>query len=505
MGWSDISPTADQRAAIGLGIKLIHDPWNFRRYILFGSQGGLVCDDITVDNPQWRTIKLSSATGVNWSQVISLTTTDGGFGVVSGYGGAWTTGVGWEDTDRSPGGGDNAYRRIVFIYKSFTETPVTSIDVLYDLTKGVDDIDEAAASLYTANITSTLTATNWSALSSGTNKHLTWSGAATIMTDIEMSIWSDRDVSSAAGFTGSVTVKQITIKGTGENPFGGSSSGGSADETFIADIQGSINAQGRFYWLSKRTVGGTDYVYCNRTSNYFSTVGSAQVATYVDGMNYGIQLSSYDANSLYVTAGDPGGADAAVYVSTNGGATFSSAGVSLTTAGGALSVPYNGVASGANTANAGSPPDFMAVTGQSTDTLFSAIDGSSTTVLTGTKNIPHFCLNGSTIGGLSINAMADDATLTTSDDGGLTWTPSGGTVPAGGSVHGINGLPNRTGAMLVFGDQTLAGSDDRGSTYTDFYTGNYATFAASAFSGGGTDLVWAQARLDAYYSTPVTT
>ncbi len=448
MGWTDISPTTDQRSAIGTGIKLIHDPWNFRRYILFGSQGGLMCDDITVSSPVWRSIKLSASTV---STHCSLT-------LILNVGTLTKTDCHYRFKSASSGGNqvldfENADTGVNFAFDVFDLHGVSFDSSAYYNGSGDPHNNVGIVSpLYR------------------------------LILELNGSTEFFVDADSAA---------DISV---------------STNDTFIADISGSINRQGQFYWLSKRTISGTDYVYLNRTSNYFQTVKSTQIAHYVTGMNYGINCSSYDANVLYVTAGDPGASDAKVYLSTNGGSSFSATSVTLTTTGGGISVPYNGVASGANTANAGSTPYYMCIKGQSGgNTKFHAIDASSTNVFTSNKNVPHFGLTGSTIGGLSINAMSDDAILRTSDDGGLTFSTASGTVPAGGTVHGINGMPTTPDAILAFGDQTLCGSDDRGATWGDFYGSNYDTFRSSAYGSGGTNIVWSQIRLDRLYDQSVTT
>lgn len=149
-----------------------------------------------------------NGSGTLTTHVEDFTINDQGWTVYPSYGGTYVAATGWKDTDRSPGAGDTAYRRIVFIQKALTGT-VVSVDVLYNLTKGIDEVDEAAGSIYANSVTIRAREVLWSSLVDGSNLHLTYHGSFN-MTDLEVSIWSDMSLSSASGFTGSVLIKKIT-------------------------------------------------------------------------------------------------------------------------------------------------------------------------------------------------------------------------------------------------------------------------------------------------------
>src|SRR5258708_35213506 len=74
--FTDISPTAGQIAGLGTVIKLIADPFDYRRLVLYGSQGGFVCDDGLVSSPVWRSVPFSA---IRTQQIFDFTASAYGF------------------------------------------------------------------------------------------------------------------------------------------------------------------------------------------------------------------------------------------------------------------------------------------------------------------------------------------------------------------------------------------------------------------------------------------
>src|SRR5262249_49603225 len=123
--------------------------------------------------------------------------------------------------------------------------------------------------------------------------------------------------------TGNYTLRKIVLNGTGRNPF-------------------AATTNNYFGWLSKRTISGADYVYCNYTNDFFSTVNSTQVAHFDSSLVYSIVLPPVKGSvpKVWVTAGSPG-TDAAVYESPDGGAHFAQLNLpAIASGGGVLDLPF---------------------------------------------------------------------------------------------------------------------------------------------------------------------
>lgn len=498
LGFDNISPSSTQQTAVGTAIKLIADPYNYRRLILFCAQGALVCDDSTVANPAWTLVDLaSSSAGGTWSQTLDLTLTDGGFEVQLGFG-AWTSGTGWQGTTNGTG---TSLRVKLELGTSFT---VTSISVTYTIInnnnatpRGDDDI----VRLFSG-------ATQISTMNGG----VATCGSATNRTVTGISgtgnqIWLALDSGLSPPCTGGSTkITALVVRGTGSNPFGGS--GGSAsDEVFISDIVGSPNRRGWFAWLSKKTVGGTDYVYVNTTRDYFaSVVTSVQVAKYIATMTYTLSMSSYNSGASgvgKVTAGDPSGADAKVYSTTNWFASVS-AGAALNTRGRQINVPYT---KSGGTANAGTSPQNVYIKGISATNLECVnLAGGTTTVISGGSKygIGPYSLHSFTLDGKYLAFVASDGTMRTSSDAGGTWD-SKTAVTATGNVYGITGSPTNYQFLLGFGDRGLEYSTDFSSTWNGLHAA-WRTFADAEWnSSTALIIISAFADLSAIYTRPVTT
>jgi hypothetical protein len=493
---ADISPTAEQRESISPTIKMIVDPHNYKRLILYGGGGGLVCDDMF--NPSWRAINLASgAPSQTWSKTFDFTATDGDwqdtatFGSETPASAVWTTGVGWEDTDyESPVG--SIGRRGANIIISIAASTLTSITLTYTYTKGTASVGADPGVLI--GTSSTLSLLTHTASSSGSNLTRQWTGTETGATVIQLRIDSDNDTSAPfGGYTGSATITKVVITGIGTNPFGGV--GVSTDETFIGDIVGTPNREGYFGWLAVRD--GTD-VYYSRTENYWRTVKTTSLGAYASDLTFGIAIASHGQQVVMV-----GGPGSAIWRSTNWGSTFGTV-AALNPHGGAITIPW---AAGGGSVNVAATPKFCYFKGTAAGGTAQFVNYAGGTVALGTAQWPYES------GGAQIHTFTTDGSyimvgmqqggVWKSSDAGATF---GTAASLGGTAWGLNGSPQNSEFLLVFGPSTLKYTTTFGTAaWADLYSTYETELVDDEFDGGGTDLVSAQIDLNQLYNQEVTT
>lgn len=466
-GWRNISPTSSQRTALGTAIKLIADPGSYRRLILFGSAGALVCDDKTAAVPVWRSVNLRSTASTG--QLIATLTVPATGGTVStpatvlgqayrvDFSGTWI--VGYDGPTAL--NGDACYRQ-------------GTAGSAYNTTDVQCYIDGAAPSPLPA----VSAAHTYSIALTGTGSAFAFQ-------------CHDGNYSDNSGSI-SALVYQLA---------------GSSDEVFIADMQGSINRPGYFCWLVKRTVSGTDYVYFSYTTNYFRAVQSKQVAKYDSSLIYSISLRSYNSTAtgvVLVSAGATSDSTAKVYRSANWGSTWSATTQTITARGGLLNVPYAKSGGAANSAN---PPQYALVRGTASGNIQGVgLAGGSATIVAGTAVYPFgpYSLNSFTLDGAYLSLMMRNGSAYWSSDAGVNWAAGGSAMPGSTSfiAYGMTGSPTNKSFGLGFGYRALAFTSDRGSAWTDLWA-NYRAFAGTAFSGAGEHVISAFADLTLLYSQAV--
>lgn len=485
MALRSISPTADQRTSLGTGIKGLADPFQYKRLIFFGSQCALICDDSTVSSPVWRVVSLASAASTSYAHPFDFAVSDGGWTTVNPYGDAhavYTASTGWRDNSGNWYNDGNSYYG-VDIFLTMPAGTKTRIDVTYTVSGtwpsggvascGVASVNGSIDQIITSGCL-TVANTNTAA---GTHT-VSWIGSTTA-TALEVVI----GYGTGADPTGTITITKVIVYGPGSDPFGGGSGGGtSADETFINDMVGTINQQGYFGWLAKKTVSGTDYIYYSYTTNYFKTIKTTQVAKWIANMPYTISMSGYGragALVLYVTAGDTGGTDAKVYKSTNSGKTFSATSQAITARGGCVNISYK---KSGGAANGGTSPQFALIKGHATDLKAVSLAASTVTLATGTSHYPigPYSLQSFTLDGSRLYAILENAATYMSDDGGATWSAVTTPTMSGSTAYGVTSSPQNKAFLLAFGDQLLSFSANSGNTWTNIWTA-YDAFRSSAF------------------------
>lgn len=451
---TDIGPTSGQRSALGPPVRLTRDPTNTSGYFL------LCRDGIAYTaNAAGRTVTWKIVTGTStWTKTFDFTVNDGGWvaGTTPQLRAVYYAGVGWKKS---------AFRNDrITIAVTIPAADVTSISATVDNATGVFDIGLGNGSDIAYIGLSGLTAT----------RSVSFPAETFIVLDARVSTTDDPAIVS------------VTLVGTG--------SGGTGVN--IATL--AVSSGGNIYWLSKDTVGGTDYVFCNYTRNGFKTVASTQVAKYDANLTYNIQISQYNPAYIWVSAGVPGD-DAAIYFSSNGAVSFT-AGASLNTRGGSFRVPRALPDGGSNRLS----KNIVYVKGISTN-LQGVRDGySAATIATGSGDYPQTAhtLNSFPLDSDYVLVGLKSRDVYESHDGGKTWAFVA-TAPGSGNLYSLEVWPSNRNYLLVGGDQCLAYSIDRGATYTNLWSA-FSTWAVAQYgSGVATVILNALPALWTIYKSPV--
>lgn len=486
----DYSPTAAQRATIGTAIKLIQDPYNYKRVIFYGSQGALVCDDISVSAPTWRMVSLAATSGLAWSQTFDVTISDGGFSlytIAGGTRGTWVSGVGWTSTFQAQNDGQDVTGIILTI--TLPSFNITSASITYTFTPGnFNGSGDRGLFVGTLFLSNALIDLAYGSTGSGSGITKNGTGDFSNQTTLYIALDSDQ-VNHGNPTSGSCSIQSITFSGTGTNPFTGMPGGGAV--TFIGDMVGSPNRKGAFWWLGHDSTE----LYVYRTYSAFQNRARVHIGSYVAGINYSLSLDSYGARVVYAVGGS------LLYKSTNYGSSFSSTGIAINTSGGPVNVPY---AQSGGAANAGSSPKYLLIKGISTNLQARTLAGNTVTLAAGSSHYAAgpYALGTFTLDGAYCNFVASDGTTWYSIDGGETWT-QGGTVTHTGTVYGVTGSPKNKLFALIFGNGCLSYSADQMATVHDLFTA-YRTWADSTFgSGNGSVIITAVIDLSLMYDKAV--
>lgn len=167
-------------------------------------------------NSDWST----ECDGCAWSHVFDFTVDDGGFVPVdSGYGdrGVWSTGVGWIGTDVQISATPR-YRRGMLIEKSFPDTELTRIDVLYDYIQGTVEFNESAFAIVMleSNITQASFSILFNDMVDGDDQEESLVDTRTC-DEIRLGLSSSNKNDPA--YSGTCIITRCTVYGTGTNPF----------------------------------------------------------------------------------------------------------------------------------------------------------------------------------------------------------------------------------------------------------------------------------------------
>ena len=495
--FTDISPTTAQKTAIGTGIQLVQDPWNYKRAYLVGSSGIVFTNDINASSVVWNTIARYDL-AETWQQDDDFTASDGGWSTQD-VGGSYSAGVGWSSVDALAG---ISYYRGVEITKTIAATTITNISFTYNLTKGTST---SGANIITdIEINGSLVASlTFDEESNGTGKTLSYAVRTTGVTSIAVTARSS--VASTAVYSGSVLITSISIVGEGSNPFDDLPGFALDNETLIGSFQGFLNKKNAFCWLSKRTISAVDYVYFNRTIDNFITVSRVQVATWVGSMLYSITVDPFNWRYVWCTAGDPGGSDAFVYQSSDGGGTFTASTVSLYTHGGILNWNWStGTANAQNTTNA-NVLIGRGLNGSNNYLVRRGLTGSDITIANGAGKYgltPNSLYQLPRDGDYVRVGLQDNAVRLSSD---FAASFSAGTAVTGGAsnvLYGLGGWPTDSAFGLAYGYRTLAYTVDTYSSYTSLWS-TYDTFRSGAYSSDGETIVSVIMDLSQHYIRPI--
>jgi|GEM_PF-2068905 len=158
-----------------------------------------------------------------WCYTFDFAISDGGWAAVNNGGlfspstlGVYSGGA-WRDSNMNSVG--TAFNtRGVYIERSFTDTVVTRIEVIYDKTNGSFPFGaRTMQAIGVVNGGGVFDTGLSGSESNGTNKLFTWTGSTTLD---RIQLRNDSKYVEGSGSEGLVVFKSVTIYGTGTNPFG---------------------------------------------------------------------------------------------------------------------------------------------------------------------------------------------------------------------------------------------------------------------------------------------
>ncbi len=184
-----------------------------------------------------------------WTHTFDFTVNDSGWVDLSNFHGGpayatYTPGTGWTHTDtaRRPGSGTESRAAGIMFDYTVGSSVITRIAVTFDLTKGSYTFSTDPA----LNIQDTLTAfpgsssvllqVQQSNAVSGSGQTEVWTGTSSTGR-VAAAVFSSADTTAPFAFSGSATIRKITLSGTGPNPFSGATETGKRGDAFYQDYQ----------------------------------------------------------------------------------------------------------------------------------------------------------------------------------------------------------------------------------------------------------------------------
>jgi hypothetical protein len=163
--------------------------------------------------------------GTTWVQTWDFLATDGGWvtvdwGAVPSFDhvGSYSPGTGWVHSDGT--GGTKNQRGVVIGRLITVSTTITSFSMDYEITKGSFDNAALTALSLSYDGGNALQVRSFAATSNGSGT-FSWAGSQAISDDVAL---LNRCHNANAAQSGSVLVTGVTVQGTGQNPFGTTSS-----------------------------------------------------------------------------------------------------------------------------------------------------------------------------------------------------------------------------------------------------------------------------------------
>lgn len=276
--------------------------------------------------------------GTEWCYEFDFTASNGSWTprtVFSGTPGSYSAGVGWVHGDFRSSASSSFYRGVEIV-RTFSSATITSIEVEFDLTKGsyVSSSDYGVVRIESPSPTVRAQILR-SAAVSGSAQTLTFTG---LITQTSITLFLHSSVQASASYSGSATIKRVTIRGTGVNPFGADncSSSGVATVWECPDVFANP-----VEWTQGATVG-SGYTYIEPTSTQdalyaYSPVAETKYstdrgATWATAQAVGSSPGGFGGLSpITIGAAILAGADNQVKIATSAGGSYSNYGSAMPT------------------------------------------------------------------------------------------------------------------------------------------------------------------------------
>lgn len=493
LAFTNISPGTAVQTAVGTVVGAAVDPFNMKALYILGETGVGATSDYLAATPSWRVVGRNTtmvtfdASGIAYSILNSNGSVATAGSYITAVDGPFLKGTAGSPTyaefriTLSSSVNITGFSASIGRWKTYVGGGVNNSNFVVKYYNAAGTLLSTVTKLVNYGNDYWYTLTDSTAVSGVTRIDVYWEQNGWFGNPMEIGIDNFK-------FTTSTTA---TDTGT---PFGG--------------FQGVQNYKGMFVWLSKKTVSSVDYVYFNKTTDYFRTIQAVRIAKWISGMTYGVTVRANNWRYIYVTAGDTADSTAAVYASYDGGSTFAMTSRLLTTHGGAIW--YNRSTETPNVQNKleANLLTYYGMDGSNNQQVAKGVSASPVTVVT---DAARYLETERAIYALPsdlsfVRLVSRNGYFYKSSDAGATWSAATSTVTGGASfvVRGLSGWPTDSNFAFVFGYRVLSFTTDV-NNFTNLWT-DYDTWrSANLGSGIGERIIALAADLSVRYKETVNT
>lgn len=467
---ADVSPSSTIRTNVGKPVRLVLDPFNYKKAVILGTEGMCWTDDITATTPIWYhdTTGYAEPLPAGTHTITFEGGTDPDYTIDYGT----ITTPGYNSTNSLRGTSNGSYLQSQVTIEFPNEKTITAFSIVCRL--GTEPIGSQGVwpsfSEYDADDVLIRTRTNpaghnfdWRNTSIGP---VTDTGVKKLVIQF----------SGVGGVSGAPPwIDNVSWTTTTDDPAVGTG-------TPFADFQ-PLFKKSAYAWLSHTDT----HVYFNITLDGFQTSKATIVAPYDADMIYGFTSNPHNWRQIYVVAGDPDPAiSSGVYESLDGGAGFTKI-ATVTDRGGP--VWWNWSTTTPNQKNT-TKANLCFIRGlDGADVEFRRVGAASeVTIVSDADRYPGAPL------ALGFNSrdlsygfyVARTGHFYTTEDAGATWTYTA--TVTGTLARGWWQYPKDRNFAVVFGQEMLSYTIDFGANFVDMWTA-FAAWADGQYGSGIIDTV----------------
>jgi len=477
VSYADISPTSAQRTIVGIPIRMVIDPFNYKHVIIKGTTGIVYTNNITVAVPVWALVQTisdydftKSAYATKWQ---TPSTTEYTASVYTAGGGYSTS----DFRDTSP---QQFYRRMVDLKLPFSPSVrLYSVWIQHNYTKSsLNEHDPGALYSYLMGAGGVTFKHKSADDVSGSDK--IYNPTCNILASF-LNVFIQPSIHYTAQYSGAALIKRIKVY-TGPGEVG----------VPAYDFQPACNRKNTYFWISTLDIGGTDYIYFNWTLDNFTHIGSSIVGKWDGTLTHGFTVNPHNWRQIAVVAGLVSDGTAALYTSEDGGQIWTKSVALLNARGGA---PWwNWSTQSPNTRN-NSWANLLWIKGLDGSNNFQVVKGLSGTPVTIVTNATRYPESPFALGANArdldyVNYVARTGHFYKSSDATATWAYTATAPTVAGTIYrGWWQWPKDSAFEVLFGTKSICYTKDTGATFTDLWS-SYSTWASGQYGSAiGTGII----------------